>query len=271
MAIERIYYATHNVSVNSLTLKGVQSVSLTSSTGFDPVFQLGQCEPIDFTQGVPDVEVTITRSLSGASLLNGLQLANASCSVAETFLDNEKNIVIASESGGFTINKAVLSGYSVNFTTDGVFTEEITYIANELVAGGGSFAPSNDSDLHLPVRQDFSGIAGATSVRLSITLNREPVFKLGQFLPIKRFLQFPIETTMEISYLLAEGGSPPAQPSQCVATPAGTENFSVVACDSTYSITGARLTNIGYSGGDTGGGNVEHTYTYTSYNNVSIT
>ena len=39
---ERIFYATHYVSLGGAPLKGVQSVSLSSNFGLEPVFQLSQ-------------------------------------------------------------------------------------------------------------------------------------------------------------------------------------------------------------------------------------
>lgn len=267
MPQERIFYATHNVTLGGTALKGVQSVSLTSSVGLDPVFQLGQCDPVDYIQNVPEVEVTITRALYGGAGIS-LVLNNQSCDAAELLLNEEKDIVIGSSEGGFTVSNALLSGYSVNFTTDGVFTEEITYVGDTLSAGG-AFSP-NDDQIHLPYRPDWSGVAGATSARLSVALNREPVFVLGEYRPFKRFVQFPIECTLEIGYLLPDAGATPGDPPVCATLPEGNETFSIGACGSTWSINNARLSNIGYSGGDTGGGNVEVTYTYTAYNNISI-
>lgn len=267
MPQERIFYATHNVTLGGVSLKGVQSVGLTSSVGLDPVFQLGQCDPVDYIQNVPEVEVTITRALYNGSAIS-LVLNNQSCDVAESLLNQEQDIVIGSSEGGFTVSNALISGYSVNFSTDGVFTEEITYVGDTLAAGG-SFTP-NDDQVHLPYRPDWSGLSGATSARLSVSLNREPVFVLGEYRPFKRFVQFPVECTLEVAYLLPDAGSTPEDPPICSVLPEGNNSFTIGACGSTWAINNARLSNIGYSGGDTGGGNVEVSYTYTSYNNISI-
>jgi hypothetical protein len=265
---ERIFYATHNVTLGGSSLKGVQSVSLSSNFGIEPVFQLGQCDVVEYVPNVPECEVTITRALYGGSALS-LELSNTACSTAEELLNEEKDIIIGSDAGGFTVQNALLSGYTVNFSTDGVFTEELTYVGDTLVSGG-SFSPNNDSDIHMPRRQDWTGPSGAISARLTLNLGRDPVFVLGQYKPLKRFVQFPIETTLELGYLLPDGGSSPADPPNCAADPAGNQTFAIGACGTSFSIGKAKLSNIGYSGGDTGGGNVTVTYTYTSYNNVSI-
>lgn len=265
---ERIFYATHNVTLGGTALKGVQSVSLSSNFGIEPVFQLGQCDVIEYVPNVPECEVTITRALYGGPALS-LTLNNTACSTAEELLNVEQDIVIGSDAGGFTVSNALLSGYSVNFSTDGVFTEELTYVGDTLTAGG-AFAANNDSDIHLPRRQDWSGPAGAISARLTLNLGRDPVFVLGQYKPIKRFVQFPIETTVELGYLLPDGGASPSDPPTCAVDPEGNETITIGACDATFSVGKAKLSNVGYSGGDTGGGNVTVTYTYTSYNNVTI-
>lgn len=267
MPQERIFYATHNVTLGGTALKGVQSVSLSSSVGLDPVFQLGQCDPVDYIQNVPEVEVTITRSIQGGAAIS-LALDNESCEAAEELLNQEKTLVIGSSNGGFTIPGALISGYSVNFTTDGVFTEEITYVGDTLTSGG-SFSAQND-EIHLPYRPDWTGPAGATSARLTLNLGREPVFVLGEYRPFKRFVQFPVETTLEIGYLLPQGGETPSDPPICATLPDSNQTFSISACGSNWSIGKARLSNVSYSGGDTGGGSVEVSYTYTSFNNFSI-
>ena len=53
MTAERIFYATHYVTLGSNVLKGVQSVSLSSNYNLTPVFQLGQCNLVEVAPIVP--------------------------------------------------------------------------------------------------------------------------------------------------------------------------------------------------------------------------
>lgn len=267
---ERIFYATHSVSLGGNPLKGVQSVSLSSNFGLEPVFQLGQCNAIEVAPSVPECEVTISRSIVNGPALT-IDISN-DCATAAAALDTPQTLVINSDAGTFTVSNAFLSGYSVNFGVDGVFTEELTYVGDTLTSTtGGSFSSFNDQNLHLPRRQDWSGVSGATSASLSLQVNRDAVFVLGQYKPLKRFVQFPIEATLEIGYLLPQGGSMGlSDPPSCAPWTEGQETFSISACGSVWTVRNAYLSNIGYSGGDTGGGNVEVTYSYISYSDFQI-
>lgn len=267
---DRIFYATHYVTLGGTVLKGVQSVSLSSNFGIEPVFQLGQCNHVEVVPSVPECEITITRSILGGPAIS-LDLSN-DCTSAEEILNEEKELVIVSDAGSFSVGNAYLSGYSVNFDVEGVFTEELTYVGDTLTSGGGSFSALSD-DVHLPRRQDWTttGITNATSARLSLDITREPLFVLGQYKPLKRFVQFPVEVTLEIGTLLPQGGGFDIEdPPTCAVWEQGKQDFSISACDTEWLIRNAYLSNIGYSGGDTGGGNVEVTYTYTSFSDVKI-
>lgn len=265
---ERIFYATHYVRLGSAVLKGVQSVSLTSNFGLEPIFQLGQCSHVEVVPSVPECEVTITRSIIGGPAIT-LDLSN-DCTSAEEILNVQQDIEVVSDAGGFIVQNAYLSGYSVNFDVEGVFTEEITYIGDSIVSGGAGFSALNDQ-VHLPRRQDWTGPAGATSASLSLDIGREAVYVLGEYQPIKRFVQFPIEITLDIGYLLPQGGGLGVQdPPNCAIWDQGKQNFSISACNSSWTIRNAYLSNIGYSGGDVGGGNVEVTYSYSSWSDCSI-
>lgn len=268
MPAERIFYATHYVTLGGTVLKGVQSVSLSSNFGLEPVFQLGQCNHVEVAPSVPECEITITRSVLGGPAIS-LDVTN-DCTSAEEILNEEKELVIVSDAGSFTVGNAYISGYTVNFTTDGVFTEEITYVGDTLTTGGGSFSALSD-EVHLPRRQDWSGPENATSASLSLDIAREPLFVLGEYKPLKRFVQFPIEATLEIGYLLPTGdGLGFSDPPNCAIWEEGKQDFTISACGYSWTVRDAYLNNIGYSGGDTGGGNVEVSYSYTSYSNFTI-
>lgn len=268
MAAERIFYATHYVTLGGTVLKGVQSVSLSSNFGLEPVFQLGQCNHVEVAPSVPECEITITRSVLGGPAIT-LDVDN-DCTSAEEILNEEKELVIVSDAGSFSVGNAYLSGYTVNFSVDGVFTEELTYVGDTLTSSGASFAALDD-EIHLPRRQDWTGPSGATSASLSLDIGRDALFVLGQYKPLKRFVQFPIEATLEIGYLLPQGGGLGLEdPPNCAIWEQGKQDFNIGACGYTWSVRDAYLSNIGYSGGDTGGGNVEVTYSYTSYSNFTI-
>jgi hypothetical protein len=272
MALERIFYATHGVTLNGTPLKGVQSVGFTSNSNIEPVFQLGQLQHIEAVPVTPEVEVTISRSIVGGPGLK-LDLTGDIVKIEEQ-LQKPNDIVIGVASGatGFTIKNAYLNSYSVNFGVDGLFTEELSYTGEEVITGG-SFSPLSDTNLHLPRRQDFdtAGMDGAISASVSVNFNRESQYRLGQYKPFLRTVTFPIECTLQYSLLIPQGGAISAtEPPKCA--PVATEKLTKVikACNSSWTIGDARLSSIGWSGGDTGGGNVEVQYTYSSWNNLVI-
>jgi hypothetical protein len=262
---ERIFYATHNVTFGGAAVKGVQSVSLSSNFNLEPIFQLGQASQIAFSQGIPEVEITITRALVGGCLYP-LTLTDSNIEAAEAVLNDAKTLTIGTVAGGFQVSNAVFSGYTANFTTDGVFTEELSFVGDTLSAGG-SFSPFSDANVVVPQRQDFSGIDNATTATVSVNLSRDASFRLGQYRPFGRFVNFPVECTISYGLLLPTAAATPGDPPSCASSPQEEETISISACDASWSIQKARLTNVEYSGGDTGGGNVEVTYTYTSFTN----
>ena len=70
----RIFYAGQQVAVGRTSdqayqvLKGVQSVSMTTTFNLEQAFQLGQLEIYENIEGVPNVEMTINRLLDGTTL-----------------------------------------------------------------------------------------------------------------------------------------------------------------------------------------------------------
>ncbi len=78
MANKRIYYAVQQVSIKGDTagpwtaqhaLHGVQSVGMTTTFNLDQVFELGQLAIYENIEGIPDVEVTLTKVLDGYPLI----------------------------------------------------------------------------------------------------------------------------------------------------------------------------------------------------------
>lgn len=267
--LQRIFYATHGVNLGGAQLKGVQSVSLTSNFNLEPVFQLSQLSQIEMSPTTaPEVEVTITRALLDGPAFS-IDVNDSNVTVIEQSLLTPTSLSIGIVGGGgFSVPEAYISSYSVNFTTDGIFTEELSYVANGITLGGAINSLS-DNNVHAPRRQDFTGLANATSATFSATFNRDSVYRLGEFRPFLRSVTFPIECTLQFSKLVPDASEFPADPDSCAIY--GQEvQYNIGACNAEYIIRKSKLTSINYSGGDTGGGNVEVQYTYTSYNNFKI-
>jgi hypothetical protein len=181
---------------------------------------------------------------------------------------------------------------SVNYTfpVDGPFTEEITFVGNHKGVSGTVSAPT-DSGNHVLRRQNFN-ISSSTlpvevsgknisNVTISADLGRESIYKLGQFAPYHRFVNFPLEitTAITVTATAVDGVECDVTSSTCVPSGLPTEqSINIVLCEGTsgnnyYAFNLGnknRLQSVEYSGGDTGGGNATITYTFVTYNELSI-
>ena len=119
------------------------------------------------------------------------------------------------------------------------------------------------------------------SISISTDLGREELFELGRLGPYHRPVQFPIEVTCEITVTstsgdmvsATEGGIRSTGGGQC--TTIGNlqdRTIRVATCEGTRLYLGVKnkLASVNYSGGDTGGGQVAVTYTYTNFNDLTV-
>ncbi len=190
MANKRIYYAVQQVSIKGDTsgpwstdhaLHGVQSVGMTTTFNLDQVFELGQLAIYENIEGIPDVEVTLTKVLDGRPLMWHMATQdNTTTSPKLAGRSNSKAYVgisiynDTSNSAGadtnFGISEVEMSGMFVsslayNIPLEDNMTEDVTLVGNNKiwasdprVAGGatvwstasvrdipGAFALNNDA------------------------------------------------------------------------------------------------------------------------------
>lgn len=149
-----------------------------------------------------------------------------------------------------------------------------------------------------------SGVIGKciTNISISADLGREKMFCLGQYQPYHRYVNFPLEITV------AFDTTPDGDPNEGFLGELGDNNlvgpdideFAVPECghpvvakepiflqlcklsdvdnpesgEVVYQFnlgSGCSLQSVSYSGGDTGGGVVTETFTYITYNDLTIT
>jgi hypothetical protein len=71
----RIFYAVQQVAIGPdaadtfQVVKGVQSVSMTTTFNLEQAFELGQLEIYENIEGVPNIEMTVNRLMDGTALL----------------------------------------------------------------------------------------------------------------------------------------------------------------------------------------------------------
>lgn len=195
------------------------------------------------------------------------------------------------------------SNFTFTFPTDGNATEETTLVGNHKAWGEGSVVgwpfDANDPDatIHskgITRRYKFNKDATVlptgmpsgsplTNVTVSFDLGREPIYTLGAYEPYLRYVNFPVEVTTEITtvardldanYEISPGSYDCSTSGSSVTT---NEEIKLVICadgGSELEIdlgNANRLQSINYTGGDTGGGNVQVSYSYTNSSSFKMT
>jgi hypothetical protein len=127
----------------------------------------------------------------------------------------------------------------------------------------------------------FAAVVQNISVRADLA--RDEVYQLGRRTAYCRTLRFPLEVTTEIEVLSTSGDMVSATEegilntitgfSHCgTATNLRDQRINISTCEGTRISTGNKnkLASVNYRGGDAGGGNVTTTYTYTTYNKLTV-
>ena len=198
------------------------------------------------------------------------------------------------------IMPAYVSSVSYTFPVEGNFTEDITLVANSkqwigdadlagLASNGLGMRPIadhpnsgagiarralwNDAATVLPVGAS-GGIpadAKVQNVTVSLDLGREAIYNLGDRIPFIRYINFPVEITTEIEVIATSGDLVGASElNTACSNPKALvdKEIKIMLCDGTMLDLGNKnkLTNVNYTGGDTGGGNATVSYSYITYN-----
>ena len=223
-------------------IPGVQSCGITTNYNLEQIFELGQLSVYEDLEEVPNIEITIEKTIDQ---FNGLMARtmnnngatadivthqNNECDVWFTVnLDTVKNAGDAAPLADVHCSGMFLSSYSANFVTDGFFTESATLVGNHKLwdsAGGTKMSGIPDADpgganpldtgvvkrrqnfyfATLPVVIDSLATAdiAVNSATVSVDLGREEMNILGQRLPYHRFVTFPVEVSCEIELFVTD-------------------------------------------------------------------
>ena len=308
MANKRVFYASQGVSVGqtgagtSETVTGAQSVTMNTNFNLEQVFQLGRLAVYDNVVGDPTVEVSITKVLDGGPLLYNLAVGSGSL-VATSSKESSINFVVGKDTeeevgavansagpgitSSIACNPIYLQSLSYNFAVDGDFTEEVTFVGLSKAVGTGTISsPSGGFTNRQTVlrRQNFNQIGSSLpsqvsgqnvqSVSISADLGRESMYKLGRFKEFHRYVNFPLEISLDIE-VIAQGLDTEAidiPDVSCSGLNLPKEDVTIALCDSdgtgtyNFSLGDATLTSVAFGGGDTGGGNSTLTFSYVVYN-----
>lgn len=123
--------------------------------------------------------------------------------------------------------------------------------------------------------------AHLSSITVSVDLGRTEINELGRRLPYTRVVDFPTEVTCEIETTSSSGDLVSATEEGVYGTGTGAcsegENLvnrtiRIATCEGTRIYLGKknRLSAVNYAGGDSAGGNVTVTYTYSTFNDFTV-
>lgn len=217
-----------------------------------------------------------------------------------TLVGNQKKWRTASISGKFTTNSdapAAVTGIArrqdLNMGSS-IFPDDIPGITTQTFSGGscgtsrvcGSYASGGINE-RVTSSEVESGLSAGHKVHFSnITVScdfggREPIFELGSLKPYYRYVSFPIEVTSEFEITGVQGdcvtvddnlGSSDTEYCPTEETNLKNQKIRIVTCEGTAIDLGHKnkLQSVNYTGGDTGGGNVTITYSYTNFNDLVV-
>lgn len=296
MPNNRVFYASQGVSVGGTTVQGAQSVGITTNFNLEQVFQLGQLALYDNVSLDPEVEITISKILDGEDTIWALASSSGTSLIDNANDECDIVVGIGSDTDGtltstsaITCSGMFVSSLSYTFPVDGALTEEITFVGNAKALTGSVSAPVTNSKTTL--RRQNVNIAASTipaevsgknitSISISADLGRETMYKLGSLKPFHRFVNFPLEVTCEFEVTATDldGVEVDIPDTACSGLPASDRAIEISICDAdgneryTFDLGSKnKLTSVNYSGGDTGGGNATITYSYSTYNELTIT
>ena len=256
---------------------------------------------------VLDGQPTIYSMAMGSGSL--ASLSNNKCGVRLVLYPDTNTQATGMPTAQVTCVPAYLSSVTYTFPTEGNFTEEVTLVANDKVWTTGNDLVSLSGSPHLATpsglgilrrglwsansvlptggssealeRQSISGGipvgCKVSNVTVSMNLGREQIRELGRRTPYYRYINFPVEITTEVTTVANTGdmvGVAGSAEEACNNPKALTNKEIVIAlCDGTKIDLGKKnkLTSVNYTGGDTGGGNAEITYSYQTFNDFTYT
>lgn len=292
--------------------RGVQSVASNVNFNIEPVFELGKEAVYENIEGIPDVELSVTRVFDGTHPLYLIASDEAFTTLRGRNEQYKTDIALNiypdtnSNAEGDEVNAVYCSGMflsslTLNFPTDGNFTEELTFVGNNRfwsnIKAGGSMPSGNfpsgvieaDEDPTVNVgnldgvqrRENFDVDASTfpteipsgeciTNITVSADLGREDIFCLGSKSPELRFLTLPIEVTTTIEVITSDGDD--------VEADGSTDNLSnqTIILVTTEGLTvnlgtQNKLSTMDFGNLEAGTGQATVTYTYVNQNDLTIT
>lgn len=292
-------------SLNGWTiLMGVQTASVGTAFNLEPINHLGQLEPYENIEGIPDIEVGIERVLDGTTMAWDLvtdsnystlkgRTADYKCNVALTIYPDTQESATGTHDSVVVCSGMYVSAVTYTLPVDGNFTESITLVGNDktwLMASNqvpsGHFATADAYDATVigagvQRTEDFD-LASCTlpttlpsddhiqSITVSADIGREEIYELGSKRPYYRAVTFPLTVSTAFETITSEGEKVEALSTVDNLTD---QTITLVLLDGTILNMGTKnkLASVDQGGGDATGGSESCTYTFENQNSLTIT
>ena len=205
--------------------------------------------------------------------------------VDDPFKDNDDIPIAMGGSGGVQRREDVLFVYPGNKGHRNAPKPVNNLDVNGAVSGDGTILPIELPGISASGTNDKSSTtnqfgAHIQNITISTDLGREDIFELGRKGNYYKYANFPVEVTTEIGMISVSGDLISAAEEGITtgtgACPAGNNltnsTIRLHMCEGLQVNCGTKnkLASVGVTGGDTGGGNEEITYTYSNFNVMTV-
>ena len=294
---------------SSHVLKGVQSIGVNTVIGHRSVADLGKPSPISLLEDKPQLDISLDKILSskseiifpssGADLLAGTTHSTEYDMLLLVGEEAREQIDTSGETTQAELKLSYLQIASVSYSisVDSPVSESISFTGhNKEWSTARTFSSTGELGYthsgNLARRQDYSTSSSVIpsevqgtmqNITVSFDFSRREILDLGKRQGVStpsqvnqyKLLNVPVEVTTEINTVVAEKDFSSDIDAQSFSNaPANKEIKAVVSIGGTNTIfnmgTENYLADVNRSGGDSGGGNVEASYTYKNFNTFSI-
>lgn len=283
---------------------GVQSVSIGTTLNTEDIFTLGQLDPYENREGIPDVEVSVERVFDGTkplyliatdpayATLKG-RTANYKADLAVSVYPDTQDSCVGSPDSTVCVSGCYISAWSASFTQDGNFTESATLVGNDKTWGGEEGVPSgyfltsdaydaaiigsgvqrteNFDRANSTLPSDIAATDHIQSIEVSVDITREDIMQLGSKTPYFRSVSWPVTITTTIEVITDKGDG-------LNVLGNGRRNITnqtiILKTKEGLTIdlgTKNKIASVSFEGMDAGGGNGTCTFEYTTSNHLDIT
>lgn len=147
---DRIYFATQQVTIadegtsNFVAVKGQQTFNFTCDVPLERIFQLGKLSPRVLLEDLPDISISMSKHLDSTPLIYHLATlaattptlagrSEAQCKIGVSIFDATQESATGTPQVAMQFTGAYYSNISYQFGVDGIFTESVDFVNNDII------------------------------------------------------------------------------------------------------------------------------------------